>query len=289
MTTTLTRSAVRAVSEPLAPTPILPRYVAWLSDALAAAAALSGVLTYIFGGELTGTPVMNGSARGTALVLAVLAVPTLLIASRLARAGSIRAVLVWLGTAMYMAYNALLLVLGTPLNRFFLSYVVTLALALTVTIGVAVTAPPSRVARHCRPSLPHKAFAIYLWVVVALNTFAWLGRIIPATIDDPAALLDGTGITMIPTYLQDLAIWLPLYAVAAAWLWWRLPWGYLLVGGALAMWALEGFTVAADQWFGHRADPTSTVAAAGAVIPFTVAGIVGVIACWLFLRHIDAK
>jgi hypothetical protein len=53
-----------------------------------------------------------------------------------------------------------------------------------------------------------------------LNALAWLGRIVPAVIEDDAErLLEGTGITMIPTYFQDLALWLPLLAIGAAWLW----------------------------------------------------------------------
>ena len=282
----------RAVAAPLvarahAPAVAIPRYVHGLSLMLAAAAAASGTLTFGFGGELTGTAVMNGSARGTGLVLAALAVPVLVLASGSARRGSARAVFVWVGAAMYMAYNALLLVLGTPLNRFFLGYVMTLGLSIAVAISVAVTASPTTLARLCRPSMPTRGLAIYLWVIVAFNALAWLRRIVPATIDDPQQLLDGTGVTMIPTYLQDLALWLPLYTVAAAWLWRRLPWGYLLVGGALTMWALEGFTVAVDQWFGHRADPASTVASAAAVLPFAISGLLGVAVAWVFLRNVE--
>ena len=36
-------------------------------------------------------------------------------------------------------------------------------------------------------------------------------------------------------YVQDLALWLPLLAVAAAWLWRRRRWGYLLAGAGLIL------------------------------------------------------
>lgn len=94
---------------------------------------------------------------------------------------------------------------------------------------------------------------------------------------------------MIPTYLQDLAFWLPLLAVGAAWLWRRQPWGYLIAGGGLGMWAIEGLTVAVDQWFGHRADPTSDVASAEAVLPFAIATVIGIVALWAFLLHVDGR
>jgi hypothetical protein len=34
-------------------------------------------------------------------------------------------------------------------------------------------------------------------------------------------VLDGTGLTTMPTYVQDLAFWLPLMGLAAWWLWRR--------------------------------------------------------------------
>jgi hypothetical protein len=48
-------------------------------------------------------------------------------------------------------------------------------------------------------------------------------------------------------------------AVAAAWLWWRRPHGYLIVGAGLVMWVIECACVAVDQWYGHAANPASTV------------------------------
>lgn len=271
-----------------APAPLaIPGYVYGLSIALAIIAALSGVLTYVFGGELTGPPVMNGSARGTALVLFALGVPVLALAMLFAARGSVRAVFVWFGTALYIGYNSFLLLLGTPMNRFFLVYETALALSIAVAAGVAVAAGPRRLARQCSPELPARGLAVYLWALVALNALAWLARIVPATIDDDTArLVAGTGITMFPTYLQDLAFWLPLSAVGATWLWRRLPWGYVLAGGALVMGVIEAITVATDQWFGHRADPTSDVASGAAVIPFAVAAVIAAGAAWLFLRHV---
>ena len=67
---------------------------------------------------------------------------------------------------MYLMYNAILLTLGTPLNRLFLIYVAALALAVTCSIAVAVTARPDGLARHCSPTLPVRGLAIYIWIVV---------------------------------------------------------------------------------------------------------------------------
>lgn len=267
----------------------IPRSTVGLSLALAICAAAAAALTFVFGGELAGTPVMNGSCRGTALVMLVASVPVLLVSMARARRGSARAVFVWFGMVLHLTYNTTLLVLGEPMNRFFLLYEATLALALAAAVALAVTCDVAGLARRCGAGLPRRAIALYLWLVVALNAAAWLGRIVPAVLDDDVpSLLDGTGLSMVPTYFADLAVWLPLVALAGAWLWRGRPWGYLLAGGALAFWAVEGFTVAVDQWFGHRADPASDVASSAAVVPFALLGAVGAAAAWAFLRHVDA-
>jgi hypothetical protein len=295
MTTTIpTRpEALRpaAASPSPARSPALTPPVAWpLSVVLSGVAATASLLTFAFGGVLSGTPVMNGSCRGTALVVLLGTVPVLLGAAWWARAhDSARATIVWFGAVLHLLYNGLLIVVGTPLNRFFLLYEAWVGLAVVTALVLAFHVDVAAIAARCRPSLPVRAFAGYLLVVVALNALAWLARIVPATVvDDRAAdLLEGTGASMVSTYFQDLAFWLPLLAVGAVWLARRRPWGYLLGGAGLAMWALEGFTVAVDQWFGHRADPGSTVASGGAVAPFAVAGVVGVLVVWRYLRHID--
>jgi hypothetical protein len=57
-----------------------------------------------------------------------------------------------------------------------------------------------------------------MWTVVALNTATWLARIIPAVARGGApGYLRGSGLTVNVVYVQDLALWLPLLAVAAAW------------------------------------------------------------------------
>jgi hypothetical protein len=88
-------------------------------------------------------------------------------------------------------------------------------------------------------------------------------------------------------YVQDLALWLPLLAVAAAWLWRRRPWGYLLAGAGLAMWVLESVSIAADQWYGHAAAPASPVASGALVPAFAALAVIGLIPAGLLLRGLS--
>jgi len=266
------------------------RLVLRLSDSAAGASFAAGLVTYAFGGFLVGPPVMNGSARGTALVIFLVGAPALLVSGRRAHNGSTRALLVWAGMAMFLTYNSFMLLAATPLNRLFLLYVAAFGLAVATMIGIGASIDVADAARRFDLTLPARPIAVYLGAVVALNALAWLARIIPATVDDRMSeLLEGMGLSTVPTYLQDLGFWLPLLAIGAWLLWHRRPWGYVLAGAGLAFWALEAATIAVDQWFGHRADPTSDVASIAVVVPFAVLTVISVAVLWSFLRYVDRR
>lgn len=261
----------------------------WLSGALATVATAAPAAMLVVPGILGGTPAMNGSARGTALVVLVLAVPTLLLSMLWAWRGSARAVLVWLGAVGYLLYNAVMFLFATPFNRLFLLYVAMLALALW-SAGSVLSRLDARVFPNPSASrLWPRVIAIYSWVVVAFNALAWLRGIVPGLLGREApAFLAGTGLLTSPVYVQDLAVWLPLTAIGAAWLWTRRPWGYVVVGALLTLWVLESASVAVDQWFGHTADPASPAASVAVVPLFAALAVVGLVALYVHLRHLVA-
>ena len=257
-----------------------------LSVALAVVAVTAGCLTF-FGGFLVGPGVMQGSARGTALMMFLVAAPALILAAQRTRRGSTRWLFVWGGMSMFLVYNSFMLLTATPLNRLFLLYVAAFGLAVATLIAVARSVDADGVARKCGPGMRVRPIAVYLGATVVLNALAWLGRIVPATVSDRMPdLVEGMGIATVPTYLQDLAFWLPLIAFGAWQLWHHRPWGYVICGAALAFWTLEAATVAVDQWFGNRADPSSDIASAAVVVPFAVLAAVTAVVFWSFLRHV---
>jgi hypothetical protein len=100
-----------------------------LSWLLAAAVTIGCVPTVIDRGVLRGPAAMNGSARGTALVMLVVGVP-LLVGSMLAACrGSVRALPLWLGAICYLGYNGVMLLLASPFNVAFLAYDAVLGLS----------------------------------------------------------------------------------------------------------------------------------------------------------------
>ena len=265
--------------QPIAP----PAHVRRMTVLLAVVSALAAAGTAFIPPMLTGTAVMNGSARGTALVVLLVAVPALAGSMRAAHRGSIRALAIWLGTVGYLTYNAVMFCFATPFNRLFPLYVAMLSLGVFLLAGLAVHA--SAVGRVLAASRCPSWVAVYIWVVVALNSLLWLRGVASAVLaDEPTSFLDGTGLTTNPVYVQDLAFWLPVMA----WLGYSLARSrrdrLVLIAGGLVFWVVEGLGVAVDQWMGYRADPTTVWASAGAAWLFVATTVIGLIPAWAVLR-----
>ena len=235
---------------PVDPTTSIALRLSW---ALAAATFAACVVTLTVTDLLSGTPVMNGSAKGTALVALVVAVPVLLISTSRARAGSIRALVVTTGITAYLLYNGVMFIFATPFNQAFLLYAAMLGLALW-TLSALSLALWNRVGELVT-DVPWWVPA-YIWLVVVLNATAWLARVLPATIDDaPMQWLAGTGLTTNPVIAQDLAFWLPVMAWLGWGVWQARPPAVALAAAGLVFWVVESLGVAVDQWWGHRLTP----------------------------------
>lgn len=259
-----------------------------LSVLAAAVTVVACGATFLVPDLLRGTDVMNGSARGTALVLAVLTVPVLLVATERVRHGSIAWRYVWLGALAHLAYNSVMLLFATPFNEAFLGYVAMLGLSAAALLALWPHLEPARLATHCEAHMHRTAYASFVGVVAVANAGVWLAQIVPALLSDEApAFLEGTGLPTSPTFVQDLAIWLPLLLVGAWWLHAGNRFGPLVVGAGLVGWTLEGVTVAVDQWFGHRADPSSDLATMAGSVLFAVLAVVCLVVAVAFVREAD--
>lgn len=262
----------------------------WVSGALGLVAAIAGAITFFVPGVLRGPAVMNGSARGTALVLLLVAVPALTLSMLFAAKGSARAVIAWLGAVAYIVYNSVLFLFATPFNNLFLLYVAMLSLSLWSMAAVLHAIDVPSFARRFSEHLPARAIAAYMLVIVGLNALAWLWQVVPGMLSTTSPkFVGGTGLQTNPVFVQDLAVWLPLMAVAAIWLWHRTSWGYVISGLLLVMYVFEGLGVAADQWFGSTADPTSTVASAAAVPMFLVLAVIGLVPLFFHMENLDRQ
>jgi hypothetical protein len=261
-----------------------------LSGWLILVTGIAGVWT-VFGERLlSGPAVSNGSARGTALVMLIAAIAVLPASMMLAGRGSVRALACWLGSVAYLVYNAVLLLFGTPFNRAFLLYAAILGLGIWSAIVILRSVDHEAIRDRFPSTTPVRAIAGYLWLIGALNALVWLRAIVPAVFAPrPMSLLDGTGMTTNPVYVQDLAFWLPLAVVLGVALWRRVAWAHLGVGSMLVFWLIESVGVATDQWFGHRADPASGVASAAAVWLFAALTAIGLVPLLAYLKGVRRR
>ena len=259
-----------------------------LSGALAVVAAIAATATFFLDGILTGPAVAVGNARGTAFVILVLGVPVLVGSIALTRRGSVRSLFVWLGATAYLLYNAVMFLFATPFNHLFLVYVAMLSLSLWTVVLLVPAVDRELIASRFSPGLPARGIGAYLATVATLNTLIWLRTAVPATVsDEPTSFLDEIGLTTSPTFVQDLAFWLPLTALGGVLLWRRTAWGYMIAGTMLTYGILEAVGVAVDQWFGYRADSTTSYASLGGMWLFVGLAVVGLVPTYLFLRSID--
>ena len=261
-----------------------------LSVALAVVATVTCALTLFVPDVLVGPAVMDGSARGTALVALVVAVPLLVAALWFAHDGSLRAVPLWLGATAFLLYNSVLFVFATPFDDLFLLDVAMLSLALWSLVAALHDLDVPTFASRFAPTTPVRAVATYVGVVVVLNALAWLGPVLRAVVaSGPPAFLVGTGMTTNPIYVQDLAFWLPAMGVGALWLVRRRDWGYVVVGAGLVLWVVESVSIAVDQWLGHAADPASSVASSAVSLPFGLLALVGMAPAYAMLHGLPAR
>jgi hypothetical protein len=140
-------------------------------------------------------------------MLTLLTVPILLWASVRARAGSLRAHIVWLALLFYVAYTYLMYVV-TPFNDVFLLYIAAIGLAsfglLNGLVRIDVT-----VASAAFTEFPRRGLGVFLLAVGALFVALWLAQILPAI---PGGVPDGLIVYDIPNtvHVLDLAVVLPL-------------------------------------------------------------------------------
>lgn len=257
-----------------------------LTIALLIATVAGAGLSFLLPDLLGGPAVMNGSVRGTGLVLSVVTVPMVAFAMALTARGSTAAFLVWAGGLAHVLYQSTLFLYATPFNELFVVYLAMLALGIWAAVALLAGSDADGLREGLTPGLRRRPIAIYVWVVAALNALGWLARILPELTADEPAFLVGTGLTTNPVFVNDLAIWLPLMAVGAWWLWRDRPWGAVVIGAMLVMWQVEAVTVAVDQWMGATADPASDVATKGGAYLFVAMSLVNLPPLIGFFRHV---
>jgi len=256
----------------------------WLSGTLTVLALIASAVGVFYPAVFRDTSVTAGNARGTDLVLIVVALPALVIAMALTARGSLRAQIVWLGTLGYILYNALFFAFAVAFNPLFLVYIAVLALALWSLVALFMALDVASLRAHFTEHLPIRTIALYLMITTALFALTWLRDIVPALVNGTTPIsLDGTKMLTNPIQVVDFAAGFPLTILAAVWLWQRKAWGYALAGLFLVYGVIEAISVATDQFFGHLSDPTQS---AMMTPVFAVIAVIAAVPLVLYLRYL---
>lgn len=154
------------------------------------------------------------------------AVPLVFASLVLARRGSLRGLLVLLGTMQYALYNYAYYLFGSALNVQFLLYI-----ALFVVSGITLIAGLSGLEASAISTLfsvrtPVKPVAVYMGFWAATLGVAWIGQSvlfaftgqIPKLGEGPFRLIAALDLSLVATPV----------AIGAVWLWARRAWGFII-------------------------------------------------------------
>jgi len=206
----------------------IPYVFSPLIAVLAATACAAGLFTPLY----RDNDFIIAAFRGNDLATLLVIVPLLLVSQRLARRGSLRAALLWLGSLGYMLYNYVFYLYGAAFNAFFLGYVALVALSLYALVLGLMAVNVEELSCKFSAKTPVKWIGGFLMFIAIMLGGMELSRAAGFWFSGQVPMdIVKTGHPTAVVYAADLTLIIPAMALAAVMLWQRRPWGYLL--GAL--------------------------------------------------------
>jgi hypothetical protein len=209
----------------------------------------------------------------------LVAVPLLLAAVWNARTGSLRGLLLWMGTLFYIAYAYSFAVLGTWLPPLFLVYAWIVSMSLYSFVYLLVSVNADAVRARFSAAAPVRWAGGFVMVMALL-----LGTMETASII--ADVLSGTAPkpTLMVVWPLDLVIAFPALFWGGLWLWRKQPLGYVVGAVVLLKAAAEGLALVVQT--------VATMLMSGIgddLLPaYAVIGFGGLLVLLLYLRTITA-
>ncbi|HPG40220.1 MAG TPA: hypothetical protein PLP19_14780 [bacterium] len=217
-------------------------------------------------------------------VTLILGVPLLIIALVLSLKGSLRGQLLLSGTLAYFLYTYASFVFGAAYNVLFLLYVALFSLSLFAFILSIMAIDVSGLAVQFSPKLPRRAIAVFMFAVGLFLIMAWLGRIVPALVNNRPPLGLESSTTLVIQAL-DLGLVIPLAILAGILLWRRRPWGYMLTAIVL----IKGFTLAmAVSAMAVNMMLAGVHVAIGEMVMFPTLALVDIGMMVIFLKNVES-
>jgi hypothetical protein len=258
------------------------------SWAVVIVALVASGVSFFVPSTLNGLAVMVGSARGTALAILLIAIPTLILSLLISKRSKSNAVMIlWLGSLIFILYNSVMFLFAIPYNSLFLVYVLMFSLSFWSIFTLLPRFDIAYFTTNLSSTKSLRAVSIYLVIIAVFFYFQELGQYIPALASNTVPLsYAGTGFLTNPSHVLDLAFVLPLVATSAFWMWQHKPRGNILGGSLLVLLTIECASIASDQYFGSLADPYSTVVSLAVVPLFAILTVIGIVFSILYFRAI---
>jgi len=213
-----------------------------LSAALASLMVVQTVLGLLFEGQYRDADWIKATWYGNDWFTLVVAVPLLVVALVLARQGSVRGLLLWVGLLGYDVYNYAYYLLGAALNAFFPLYVVTWVLSAIALLLVLSRTEVDVVAASYAPSTPVRIVGGYLIVVGLGLALVWLTMWAAYAFAGRATPVEPEAFKLVAAL--DLSMMVTALVCGGVLLWRQRRWGYVIaaiagIQGALYLMVLS--------------------------------------------------
>lgn len=216
-----------------------------LSLILSAAMAAQAALGRLFPEQYRDPEWIRATWFGNDWVTLLLGVPLLTTGLLLARRGSCRGRLLWLGMLAYGIYNYGFYMLGAALNVFFPLYVVPFVLSVVTLILALSGTSAQQTAARFRPGTPVRLIGGYLLLVAAALAGIWMTMWAAYAFAGRPTPIEPEAFKIVAAL--DLGLMVPALALGGLLLWRRKPWGYLIAAIAGAQGSLYLLVLAVNS------------------------------------------
>ena len=197
-----------------------------LSVVVAVVMLAQSALGLLFRGQYRDVDWIAATWLGNDWVTLVVALPLLASGVVLSRGGSVRGLLLWLGTLGYAIYNSAYYLFGAALNVFFPLYAATLIVAAVTLILALSGIVPSAIARSFRAGIPARLLGGYFVFVGLSLAVVWLGMWSAYVFAGRPTPIEPEAFKLVAAL--DTVLMIPALAIGGALLWRRNAWGYIL-------------------------------------------------------------
>lgn len=255
----------------------VPRSLSVIVAALLAVQALLGLL---FPGEYRDLEWIRAAWFGNDWITLVIGAPALLLSVALARRGSTRGVLLWVGLLGYAVYNYAFYMLGASLNVFFPLYVLAFVLAGIGMIQVLTRTEASAIAQGFHPRTPVRLLGSYFLFLATGLTLVWIGQWAAHVFAGRPTPVEPEAFRLIAAL--DLSLMVPALGAGGVLLWRRRAWGFVIASIAGVQAALYLVVLAVGSAVAiHRglADAPGELPIWGTLAATTIAATVALLLC----------